>query len=39
MITLKVFTTAIAITFVVKHPQKENKINLHDLMQIYFQTT
>jgi len=27
MITLKVFTTAIAITFVVKHPQKENKIN------------
>jgi len=31
-ITLKVITIAIAITFVLKHPQKENKTYLHGLM-------
>jgi len=32
MITLKVITIAIAITFVLKHLQNENKPNLHGLM-------
>jgi len=32
MITLKVITINIAITFVFKHPQTENKTHLHGLM-------
>jgi len=38
-ITLKLITISIAIAVVLKHPQKENKIHLHGLMKVYFQTT
>jgi len=37
MISLKIITITIAITFVLKHLQNANKTHLHGLMYVHFQ--